>query len=88
MILSRMEDVAPSLIPANSSATRVLPQYLLTPCSSHFEKLGGCQPVKKFPAFYGTESSLPHLQVTANGLYPEPAQSSPCPPNPIPGDPS
>jgi hypothetical protein len=37
--------------------------YLLTPRSRVlFEKLTSSQLVKKFPAFYGTEVSLPHLQ--------------------------
>jgi len=33
-------------------------------------KLIGFQLVKKFPAFYGTRSSLPHSQVPATCLYP------------------
>ena len=59
--------------------------YLLTPCSRVLlEKLAGSQLVKKFPAFYGTPGSLPHLQVTATCSYPEPDQSSPCQPTPLP----
>jgi len=54
-----------------------LPTYLLTPWSKVLlEKLTGSQ-LKKFPAFYGTPGSLPHLQVTTICSYPEPDQSSP-----------
>jgi hypothetical protein len=42
-------------------------------------KLTGSYLVKKFPAFYGTRSSLPHSQVHATCSYPEPARSSPYP---------
>ena len=34
------------------------------------------------------EGSLPHSQVPATSPYPEPHRSSPCPPNPLPEDPS
>ena len=55
--------------------------YLLTPWSRVLlEKLIGSQPIKKFPAFYGTEGSLPHSQVPATCPYTEPDWSSPCPP--------
>ena len=37
------------------------------------EKLTGLKLVKKFPAFYGTPSSLPHSQMPATSPYPEPA---------------
>jgi len=51
---------------------------LLTPNSRVvLEKLTDSQPVKKFPAFYGTKSPLPHSQVPATFPYSEPAQSSP-----------
>jgi hypothetical protein len=54
--------------------------YLLTPWSRVLlEKLTGSQLVKKFPAFYGTPSSLPHSQMPATYPYPELYQSSPCP---------
>jgi hypothetical protein len=47
--------------------------YLLTSWSRVvFEKLTGSQTVKKFSAYYGTECSLPHLQVPATCTYPEP----------------
>jgi hypothetical protein len=36
------------------------------------EKQSGYQPVKKFPTFYGSRSSLPHPQVPATCSYPEP----------------
>ena len=63
--------------------------YLLTPCSTVLlEKLIGLQLVNKFPAFYGTRSSLPHSQVPATCPYPKPARSSPYPHNPLPEDPS
>jgi len=39
-------------------------------------KLKGSQLVKKFPAFYGTQTEL------ATCPYPQPNQSSPCPPHP------
>ena len=38
------------------------------------------QLVKKFPAFYEPQVSLPHLQVPTTSPYPQPDQSSPCPP--------
>jgi len=41
------------------------------------EKLTGSQLVKKFLAFIVPEDSLPHSQVHANCLHPEPAQCSP-----------
>jgi len=42
--------------------------------------------VKKFPAFYWIQSSLPHLQVPATCPYPEPARSSPHSHIPLPED--
>ena len=63
--------------------------YLLTPCSRVLhEKLIGSQPVKKFPVFMEPEGSLLHLQVPTTCPYPQPGQSSPCPPIPLPEDPS
>ena len=53
-----MEDVATSFIPANSSATRLLGQCLLIYTMELLEKLEGSQVVKKFPAFYGTQSFI------------------------------
>jgi hypothetical protein len=44
------------------------------------EKLTGPQPVKKFPAFYGTEGSLPHSQKPAISPYPQLHQVHPPPP--------
>jgi hypothetical protein len=44
------------------------------------EKLMVSQLVKKFPAFYEPEGSLPHLQVSDTCPYPQPDQSRPCPP--------
>jgi len=62
--------------------------YLLTPwCRVLLEKLTGLQLVKKFPAFHGTQGSIPHSQASANCLYPGPAQSSPYTHIPLPGDP-
>ena len=52
------------------------------------EKLTGSQLDKKFPAVYGTQSSLLHSQIPATCPYLEPDQSSPCPPVPLPEDPS
>jgi hypothetical protein len=57
--------------------------YLLTYCHTPrstvlLEQLSVSQLVKKLPAFYGTEGSLPRLQVPATCPYLEPAQSSPC----------
>jgi hypothetical protein len=39
-------------------------------------KLPVVQPLKNFPAFYGTEGSLPYSQEPSTGPYPEPYQSS------------
>ena len=59
--------------------TYYLITYYHTPRSRVLlEQLSGSQLVKKFPAFYGTESSLPRLQVPATCPYLEPAQSSSC----------
>ena len=46
------------------------------------QKLTTSQLVKKFPAFYGTRGSLPHLQVPTTSPYSEPVPSSPSPPHP------
>jgi len=63
--------------------------YSLTPWSRVLlEKLTGSQLVKKFPAFYGTEFSLPYSQVPATCPYPEPTPSSPQNPLPLPERPS
>jgi hypothetical protein len=52
--------------------------YLLTPWSRVIlQKLTGLQLVTKFPHFMEPESSLPHSQLPATCVYPEPAQSSP-----------
>jgi hypothetical protein len=40
-------------------------------------KLTGLLPVNKFPKFYGTRRSLPHLQLRATCLFPEPVTSNP-----------
>ena len=62
--------------------------YIITPRSTVLlEKLTGVQPVKKFPAFYGTRISLLHSQVPATCPYPEPARSSPYPHIPLHEDP-
>jgi hypothetical protein len=54
--------------------------YLLTPRNRVLlEKLTGLHLVKKFPHFMEPEGSLPHSQVPATCLYPEPTQSSPYP---------
>ena len=52
--------------------------YLLTPwCRVLPEQLTGLQLVKKFPAFYGTEGSLPHSQAYATCLsWASPIQST------------
>jgi hypothetical protein len=61
--------------------------YLLTPWSRVLrEKLTGLQLVKNSPHFMETESSLPHSQLPATCLYPEPAQSSPYCHIPLPED--
>ena len=47
--------------------------YKLTPWTRVLpEKLTGPQLLKKFPAFYKPEGSLPRLQEPATCLYPEP----------------
>jgi len=52
-------------------------------CVSVFlEKLTGSQLVKKFPHFMEPEGSLPHSQVPATCLSPEPDLSSPLPVDP------
>jgi hypothetical protein len=43
------------------------------------QKLTAAQLVKKFPAFYGPDVSLPCLQELATGQYSEPDQSIPHP---------
>jgi hypothetical protein len=49
---------------------------LLTPWSRVLlDKLTSLQLVKKFPHFMETEDLLPHSQVPATCLYPEPAQT-------------
>ena len=48
------------------------------------EKLTGFQLGKKFPAFYVTQSSLPHSQVPVTCSYPQAAWSSPQPHIPLP----
>ena len=55
-----------------------LPTYLLHG-TVLLEKLTGFQLIKKFPAFCGTEGSLPHSQVPATCPYPEPDHSHPFP---------
>ena len=40
----------------NELLTYLLTHLLNTPCSRVPEKLTGSQPVKKFPAFYGTQT--------------------------------
>jgi hypothetical protein len=58
--------------------------YLLTPWSRVLlEKLTGLKLVKKFLHCMEPEGSLPHSQVPATCLYPEPAQSSPYPHIPL-----
>ena len=58
--------------------------HSLTPLSGVLlEKLTGSQLVKKFPTFKEPKGSLPHSQVPATYPYPEPDESSTCPP-PIP----
>jgi len=69
-------------------ASTYLPSYLLHGIRVLLEKLTGSQLVKKFPAFYGTQGSLPQSQVPATCPYPEPDRSSPYPYIPLPEDPS
>jgi len=52
------------------------------------EKLTRSQLVKKFPAFYGTRSFVTSSKSSATCPYPEPDQSSPYLPIPLPEDPS
>jgi hypothetical protein len=55
--------------------------YLLAPCSRTLhEKLTGFQILKKFPAFYVTRRFITAFTSAAICPYPEPHQSSPCPP--------
>ena len=58
--------------------------YLFTFSMSRvlLEKLTGSQLFNKFPAFYGTEGSLPHSPVPATCPYPQPVRSSPYPLHP------
>ena len=57
---------------------------LLTPYSRVFlEKLTGSQIAKKFPALYGTRMLITAFTRVRYLPYPEPVQSSPCPP-PLP----
>jgi len=51
-----------------------------SPHGVFFEKLIDFQLVNKFPAFYGSQRSLPCSQEPATGSCPEPAKSSPYPP--------
>ena len=65
--MPKIEVVAPSLIPANSSATGLLRQYLLPPWSGALlEKLTGFQAVKIFPTFYGTRQFITAFTVPPN----------------------
>ena len=50
-------------------------------------KLKGPQIVKKVPAFYGTDGSLPYSQEPATRPCPAPDQASPYPLIPLPEDP-
>ena len=55
--------------------------HTLTPWSGVLHvKPTGSQLVKKFPSFLEPKRSLQRLQVPATSFYPEPDQSSPCPP--------
>jgi hypothetical protein len=50
--------------------------YSLTPWSRVLlEKLTGFQLIKKFPHFMEPKGSLPHSQLRANCIYPEPAHT-------------
>ena len=63
--------------------------YLLTPwCRVLLEKLAGLQLVKKFPAFFEPEGSLPHSQASATRPNSGLAKFSPHTHNPPPGDPA
>ena len=54
--------------------------YLLTPSSRVLlEKLTGSQPLKKFPALYGTRRFITAFISASPSPYPEPARSSPFP---------
>jgi len=69
------------------SLTHSLAQSL-TPRSRVFlEKLTVPQQVKKFPAFYGVRRFITALTSTPTCPYPEPVQSSPCSPIPLPEKP-
>jgi len=63
--------------------------YLLTPFSSPSWKSNRFSARQEIsPHFTVPEGSLPHSQVPATCLYPEPAQFSPYPHIPLPEDPS
>jgi hypothetical protein len=69
--------------------TEIMLTYLIIPWSRVLlEKLTGLQLIKKFPAFYRTQRFITTFTSACQLLYPEPAQSSPYPHNPIPEDPS
>jgi len=67
-----------------------LNSHSLTPHSTVLlEKPTGSQPVKKFPAFYGTRRFITALtSAPPTCPYPEPTRSSPYPHIPLPEDPS
>ena len=54
--------------------------YVRTAWSRVLQKLTGPQLVKKFPTFYGTRSFITTFTSAATCPYPEPDQSSQCPP--------
>jgi hypothetical protein len=51
------------------------------------KKLTNFQLIKKLPAFFGSEGSLPCSQQLANLSHPQPDQSGPCPPTLLLEDP-
>jgi len=69
-----------------TKTTTYLLTYLLTPCSTvPLEKLTGSQPVKKFPAFYGTRMFITAF-TNAHNLSLTLARSSPYPRVSLPED--
>jgi hypothetical protein len=74
------------LLPIDKLKKYVIISLLIPWNRDPLENLAGFQVVKKFPAFIEPLGSLLHSQVSATGVYPEPARSSLGPHVPIPED--